>query len=127
MLNKIEYFDAFIFSFTYPNISFNVTIANGINDFSKGVIECKPSTFGPYPNRYLGRMSTYLYFLFRTVIYLIFNYEIQLHTHFTLTMVRLIMNGSLGEMINAFQDHNIKINIRALERKKIKFKIIWIE
>ena len=37
---------------------------------------------------------------------------------------RLIINGSFGEIINAFQDCNIKRNLRMLKRKY--YKIIRI-
>ena len=61
--------------------------------------------------------------------YLSFNYEIQIHLNSTLIMVRiqtestrLTINGSFEEIISAFQDHNIKRNIRTLERKKKNFQ-----
>ena len=56
-----------IFSFKHPNISFDIMVLKGINDFSERAIYSKPGTFNLYLNHYQGRVYMYLYFIIKTV------------------------------------------------------------
>ena len=56
-----------------------------------------------------------------------FNLETNIHITLILDLIRTestryTINGSFGEIINKFQDRNIKNNIRTLERKKKKLQ-----